>query len=98
MSRLRLPDFSRLAPAPAPDAPTPGGALVLLLSRREFLKALGAAGLVASLPWMRVERAYAAARGRFLTGAEKKTLAALAESILPADEDPGGAKLGVADY
>jgi len=100
MSRLRLPDLSRLAPAPAPPPPppTPGRALVLLLSRREFLKALGAAGLLLALPWVHVERAWAARRGRFFTGGERKTLAALAESILPADGDPGAAKLGVVDY
>jgi hypothetical protein len=98
MSRLRLPDLSRLAPAAAPEAPAAGRALVLLLSRREFLKALGAAGLVLSLPWARVERAYAARRGRFLTKAEKKTLRALAESILPADDDRGGARLGIVEY
>ena len=98
MSRLRLPDLSRLAPPPPPEPPTPGRAVVLLLGRREFLKALAATGLVVSLPWLQVERAYAARRGRFFTARERKTLAALAESILPADHDPGGARLGIVDY
>jgi hypothetical protein len=98
MSRLRLPDLSRLVPASAAEPSTSGRTIVLLLSRREFLRALGVAGLAVSLPWVRVERAYAAARGRFLTAGERRTLAALAESILPADDDPGGAKLGVGDY
>ena len=42
--------------------------------------------------------AYAAKRGRFFTGAERKTLGALVESVFPADADPGAAKLGVVDY
>lgn len=35
---------------------------------------------------------------RFLTVGEARTLAALAEQIIPADEDPGGAWAGVVNY
>jgi hypothetical protein len=100
VSRLRLPDFrafASIAPSPPPP-PTPVEAVGLLLSRRQFLKAAGAATVVASLPWQRVERAWAARRGHFFTRTERRTLAPLLESIMPADADPGATKLGVLRY
>ena len=97
MSRLRLPDLSRLSPPAAPP-PTPVQAVAILLSRRQFLKALGAAAVIAAAPWTRVERTWAAARGRFFTSQERRTLDALADSILPPDADPGAAALGATRY
>jgi len=100
MSRLRLPDLHRVAPdvgAPPPP-PTPVRAVAILLTRRQFLRALGAAGVVAATPWTRATRAWAARRGRFFTGAERRTLAALVDTIIPPDADPGAADLGVVDY
>jgi hypothetical protein len=97
VSRLRLPNLSRLPP-PASPPPTPVQAVAILLSRRQFLKALGAAAVVAAAPWTRVERTWAAARGRFFTSRERRTLDALADGILPPDGDPGAAALGATRY
>jgi hypothetical protein len=97
VSRLRLPNLSRLSP-PASPPPTPVQAVAILLSRRQFLKALGAAAVVAAAPWTRVERTWAAARGRFFTSQERRTLEALAEAIIPADADPGATALGASRY
>ena len=98
MSRLRLPDLTALAPRPAAPPPTPAEAVRILLSRRRFLQALGAAAVVAATPWTRVSQSWAATRGRFFTKSERRTLEALCESILPADADPGATRLGVVRY
>src|SRR5439155_1481420 len=78
----------RALPGPA-EPPAPPSPPALLLGRREFLKGLGAllAALAAPLTGMR--RAYAAARGRFFTGHEFATLAALCDRVIPPDHDPG---------
>lgn len=98
MSRLRLPNLSFVRSAATPPPPTPTQVVRLLLGRRELLKALGAASVVLLAPWTRVERAWAAARGRFFTKSERKTLEALVDSIIPPDETPGAAELGVVRY
>jgi hypothetical protein len=100
MSRLRLSPLRKVvAPlAPYEPAATPTHAVRVLLGRREFLKALGAATVVVAAPWTRVERAWAARRGRFFTRAERRTLEALVDTILPPDGDPGAADLGVVRY
>lgn len=99
MSRLRLPDLRALAPPPPPaPPPTHAAAVAILLSRRQFLRAAGAAAVVAAVPWTRVERAWAARRGRFFTKAERRTLDALVDTILPPDADPGASELGVVRY
>jgi hypothetical protein len=99
VSRLRLPDLRALdAHVPVPPPPTPAQAVGLLLSRRQFLKAASAAAVVASLPWQRVERAWAARRGHYFTRTERRTLDALVDTILPPDADPGASALGVVRY
>ncbi len=98
MSRLRLPDLSRVAPLPPLPPPTPAGAIRILLSRRQFLKAAGAATVLLCAPWTRVERVWARARGRFFTPTERRTLEALVDTILPSDADPGATDLGVVTY
>src|SRR5579884_3369455 len=109
MRKLKLPRHTRipagllppaLAPA-APPPPSPGPeapSVVLLLGRREFLKALGVLAAAAMLPLTHVERAWAAARGRFFTRHERATLRALVDRIIPPDRDPGAAALGAEDY
>ena len=99
MSRLRLPNlaFARAAVAAA-SPPTPVQVVRILLGRRQFLKALGAASVVLLAPWTRVERAWAARRGRFFTKSERRTLKALVDTIIPPDDAPGAAQLGVVRY
>ena len=53
---------------------------------------------MAATPWTRVTQSWAASRGRFFTARERRTLEALAESILPEDADPGATRLRVARY
>jgi hypothetical protein len=98
MSRLRLPNFTFAAPPATPSAPTPARAVRVLLGRREFLKALGATSVLLLAPWTRVERAWAAAKGRFFTKSERATLEALVDTIIPPDDEPGAAELGVVRY
>src|SRR5262245_6903803 len=99
MSRLRLPNlaFARTAVPPV-EAPTPVQVVRILLGRRQFLQALGAASVVLLAPWVRVERAWAGARGRFFTKSARKTLEALVDTIIPPDEAPGAVQLGVVRY
>lgn len=61
------------------------------MNRRTFLQLVGAG--TAALMWP----AGCARRG-FLTTAERRTLAALADAILPPDDQPGGAALGAVEY
>lgn len=65
------------------------------LSRRDFLRLLGAAASAAALP---VSGCGSEAPAKFLTAAERSTLAAVADVILPPDDTPGGADLGAVDY
>jgi len=67
----------------------------IILSRRRFLQATGAAGVVVLLP--------AGCQGppapsTVLSDAEQKLLAALADAVLPPDAQPGGSALGAVDY
>ena len=103
MIRLRLPKLPRVEPTESPlppelrwDAPPPHA--TGWLNRRQFLKAAGLVVAALTLPVRRVERAYAAARGHFLTRSEFLTVEALCERIIPGDADPGAASLGAARY
>lgn len=104
MSQLKLPRF-RPEPPTSPLPPelhwTEDAARrspLVLLGRREFLKALGLLLAAAATPLTSVRRAVAAARGRFFTRAEFVTLSALCDRILPADDHPGAAALGAPVY
>jgi hypothetical protein len=101
MPKLKLPRRPRegvheLPPALRWDAPHATAAL--LLSRRQFLRAVAVLLAAAALPLTHARRTWAAAHGRFLTRAERDTVAALADMILPPDQHAGGAALGVAEY
>jgi hypothetical protein len=91
MSRLRLPHLSFARPVAGAPPPTPGEAVRILLGRRAFLHALGAATVLLLAPWTRVERAWAAARGRFFTKRERLTLYALLDTSSRPTETPGAA-------
>lgn len=81
----------------------PGG-----LTRREAVK-LGALGSLAGMLGALLPREASARRRhrhrdfhpprrRFLTAAERSTLAAAVDRLIPADEDPGALELGAVDY
>src|SRR5579875_1324294 len=100
MRKLKLPRHTRIPATllppvvtpttPAPPPPVSETPSVVLL--------LGVLAAAAMLPLTHVERAWAAARGRFFTRHERATLRALVDRILPPDRDPGAAALGAADY
>lgn len=70
-----------------------------MLDRRAFLKLLGLLGTAAGAPvGCRPDLLAADARGRFFTEAERATLSALCDRILPPDHEPGAAALGAVDY
>src|SRR5262245_41057628 len=77
-----------------PAAPT----VTLLLGRRAFLQALGVLLAALAAPISRVERAWAARRGKFFTAHERATLAAYVDRIIPPDHDPGAKAFGVPRY
>jgi hypothetical protein len=62
------------------------------MNRRTFLKYLGAGSAVLVWP------AGCARAGSVLSASERKTLAAIADGILPPDDQPGGAALGAVAY
>ena len=71
------------------------------LNRRSFLKALGL--LTAAVAWPsacrpRVPRAALTSNASFFTDAERTTLEALVDRIIPPDADPGAKALGAAAY
>ncbi len=100
MAKLKLPrgwpDESATPSELRWDAPRPSAAL--LLSRRQFLKAGAVLLAAASVPLTRVERVWAATRGRFFTRPERATLNALCDRILPRDGDPGALALDAPRY
>src|SRR5262245_1255154 len=105
MPKLKLPRL----PAAAPVGPLPPElqdliapplrTATVLLGRREFLKAAAVVAAALAAPVTGgVGHALAAARGRFLSRTELRTLEALCDRILPPDRDPGAKALGAADY
>src|SRR5262245_25965603 len=102
MPRLRLPelpasDRGTLPPELHWDAPPL--TVAALLSRREFLRAAVVLLAALALPFTRVERAVAKARGRPFTKSQRKTLEALVDRIIPPDSGGPGAKdLGAVRY
>jgi hypothetical protein len=104
MRQLKLP--RRGAPSPGPPLPpelhwSQDGVRrspLVLLGRREFLKALALLLAALATPLTRARQATAAARGRFFTRPESATLTALCDRILPADADPGAVALGAPVY
>src|SRR5512134_475015 len=101
MLRLKLP---RRPTSPSPALPphlrwdVPRPTVAVLLSRREFLRAAGVVAAAVAAPLGGLRRAAAAARGRFLTASELRTLKALCDRILPADHDPGARALRAPRY
>jgi hypothetical protein len=88
----------REAPMPSP-----------IVTRRAALKALaGAAGAVATLPWLseeglaafaEIQRTSAAPQLKVLSAVQYQTVEALVEAIIPADDrSPGAKEARVADY
>ena len=61
-------------------------------SRREFLQWMGAGTAVLLLP------VAGCGSSAFLSASERRTLAALADAVLPPDDTPGGAALGAVEY
>jgi hypothetical protein len=105
MPKLKLPrpaDGVRqeLPPELRWDAVPPSA--VVLLGRREFLKALLVLLGALAAPLTRVRRVHARARGRFFTRDERSTLEALCDRIIPPDvspgDDPGAKELGAPAY
>src|SRR5437867_12109113 len=96
MLKLKLPRPPAMDEGDAlPIAPA---SFTLLLGRREFLKALAVVFAAIAAPATAFRRAWASARGRFLTRHEFATLQALCDRIIPPDTDPGAAALGAAVY
>ena len=69
-----------------------------MITRRTFLRAAALGGAALALPFRLPLRALAAPAARFFTRAERRTLEALCDRILPPDRDPGGKALGAAAY
>ena len=96
MIKVKLPVVERRARWS--ELPSAVDRVSLLLSRREFVKALAVVVAAAAMPLTRVSRAWAGARSRFFTGREHATLAAYVDRIIPPDDDPGAKALGVPRY
>lgn len=105
MRYLKLPRFEAASERPSRrplptdlrwDAPPPS--VVGHLSRRQFLKAITLALAASAVPFRRVTTVWAATRGRYFTGHERATLAALMDRVIPPDQDPGAKLLGAPAY
>lgn len=68
---------------------------MVILTRRELIRLIGGAAAVAALPGCEDPEPIAA--GPF-TAAQRATLSAFADVIVPPDDDPGGAALGAVAY
>lgn len=94
--RRILPAVDLPVPRWSTRLPAPGFAV--LLGRRDVLKAFAALLGVLAAPVGRIERAWAARRGRYFTAHERATLGAYVDRIIPPDRDPGARALGVPQY
>jgi hypothetical protein len=74
------------------------GSVSFPLTRRELLQLLGAGAAAAVLPGCSPKKSTAAYSYRFLTSEEVAGLGALADTILPPDQDPGGKELGTTEF
>lgn len=98
MDPERLPAELRRIVADGGRIEVAEGSVALLLSRRQFLKAVGVILAAVAVPITWTRQAAAAARGRFLTRPELVTLEALCDRIIPPDRDPGARALGAATF
>jgi len=105
MIKLKLPRLADIPPErlpaelrPVPVVPELPATPVVAFGRRAFLRGLAALLGVLALPMTGGQRAWAAARGRFLTGRERETLEALCDRVIPPDDAPGAKALGAARY
>jgi hypothetical protein len=96
MAKLKLPRAN--GPQPWSELPPLTQHVSLLVSRREFLKALALLATALTVPMTRPRQAWARARGRFFTAKERATLTAYVDRIIPRDHDPGAKDLGVPRY
>lgn len=96
MPGLKLPKVETTAAWS--ELPPLRGRVSVLVSRREFLKAVVVLSAALTLPLARARRSWAGLRGRFFTKHERATLAAYVDRIIPPDADPGAAGLGVPRY
>ena len=103
MLQLKLPRVPARSSAPLPpewrwENDAARRSAVVLLGRREFLKAATILLAALAVPVTRARRAFARARGAFFTAQEFATLEALVDRIIPPDHDPGAKALGAAAY
>ena len=103
MPQLKLPRAPAGSGAPLPpewrwENDAARRSAVVLLGRREFLKAATVLLAALAVPVTRAQRAFARARGGFFTAQEFATLEALVDRIIPPDHDPGAKALGAAAY
>src|SRR5262245_26830840 len=67
-------------------------------SRRGILRALGAVAATTALPGCSANENVSPVAPPFFSPAERRALGALANSVLPPDDTPGGAALGAVVY
>ena len=68
---------------------------MVILTRRELIRLLGGAAAVAAMPGCKEPEPVA---GGPFTPSQRATLSAFADVIVPPDDEPGGAALGVVTY
>src|SRR5215469_150850 len=68
------------------------------ISRRELMLAAAALAALGALPLAGCDESGTVVRDRFFSPDEESALGALANAILPPDDQPGGAALGAVEY